>query len=78
MPLRKLLCESNSVLLNVCPDFEMPPLAGFPITLEDSQVLVRQPYETNEIVQWITIKEWLEQSISWFDRDVNSMVEILP
>lgn len=45
MPLRKLLYESNSVLLNVCPDFKMPPLAGFPITLEDSQVLVRPPYE---------------------------------
>lgn len=78
MPLRKLLCESSSVLLNVCPDFKMPPLAGFPITLEDSQVLVRPPYETKETDQWIMIKEWLEQSISWFDRDVNSMAEILP
>lgn len=78
MPLRKLLCESNSVLLNVCPDFKMPPLAGFPITLEDSQVLVRTPYEIKETAQWISVKEWLEQNISWFNRDVNSMAEILP
>ena len=28
MPLRKLLCEESSVLLEVCPDFKMPPLLG--------------------------------------------------
>ena len=31
MPLRKLLCENNSVLLQVCPDFKMPHLKGYPI-----------------------------------------------
>lgn len=78
MPLRKLLCENSSVLLNVCPDFRMPPLEGFQITLDDEQVIVRPPYKVKNIVQWISVQEWLEQSISWFNRDVNSMAEILP
>lgn len=78
MPLRKLLCENSSVLLNVCPDFRMPPLVGFQITLEDEQVIVRPPYKVKEIAKWISVQEWLDQNISWFIRDVNSMAEILP
>ena len=78
MPLRKLLCENSSVLLNVCPDFRMPPLEGLQTVLEDEQVLVRPPYKVKEVAQWIPVGEWMEQSISWFDRDVNKMAEIIP
>lgn len=78
MPLRKLLCESGSVLLNVCPSFKMPPLEGLQTVLEDEQVLVRPPYKVKEVSQWIPVGEWMEQSISWFDRDVNKMAEIIP
>lgn len=78
MPLRKLLCENSSVLLNVCPDFKMPPLEGLQTVLEDEQVLIRPPYKVKEAAQWIPVGEWMKQSISWFKRDVNAMAEIMP
>lgn len=78
MPLRKLLCENGSVLLNVCPDFKMPPLEGLQTVLEDEQVLIRPPYKVKETAQWIPVGEWMKQSISWFKRDVNAMAEIIP
>lgn len=78
MPLRKLLCENGSVLLKVCPSFKMPPLEGLQTVLEDEQVLIRPPYKVKEVVQWIPVGEWMEQSISWFKRDVNVMAEIIP
>lgn len=78
MPLRKLLCENGSVLLNVCPDFKMPPLEGLTTVIEDRQVLIRPPYKIKEVSKWIPVRDWMEQSISWFDRDVNVMAEIIP
>lgn len=78
MPLRKLLCENGSVLLNVCPDFKMPPLEGLTTVIEDRQVLIRPPYKIKEVSKWIPVRDWMEQSISWFDRDVNKMAEIIP
>lgn len=78
MPLRKLLCEDSSVLLNVCLDFKMPQLAGYPIVISDSQTMIRPPYKTGEMNQWILVKDWLEQNISWFSRDTNTIAEILP
>ena len=78
MPLRKLLCENNSVLLNVCTDFKMPRLDGFPIVIEDKQTIIRPPFKTENIDQWISVKDWLKQNISWFDRDANSIADYIP
>lgn len=78
MPLRKLLCEQSSVLLAVCPDFKMPPLSGIEVEIGDNQHLVHTPFITKKIDEWIPLNLWLEQVISWFDRDQNSIAQILP
>ncbi len=43
MPLKKLLCEKNSVLLKVCPDFKMFPLDGQDTALNDGLHAVLPP-----------------------------------
>lgn len=78
MPLRKLLCEDNSVLLSLCPDFRMPPLTGFPILVSENQTIIRPPFSVKPIDQWIQLKQWLEQNISWFDRDANMTANMIP
>lgn len=78
MPLRKLLCEQSSVLLMVCPEFKMPPLSGIEVKIGDNQHLVHTPFVKKEIEEWIPLAQWLEQSISWFDRDQNSIAQMLP
>lgn len=78
MPLRKLLCESSSVLLKVCPDFKMPPLLGFTAQISDNQTIIRPPFATEPMEKWILVKQWLEQNISWFDRDAASIATMIP
>ena len=78
MPLRKLLCENNSVLLQVCPDFKMPHLKGYPIKPLNEQVIVRPPFNVEPQEAWIPVEEWLKQEISWFDRKAEDIVKILP
>lgn len=78
MPLRKLLCENNSVLLQVCPDFKMPPLVGTPIKLMDEQIMVRPPFEVAKEELWLPVEDWLNQIISQFDRKAEGTVAILP
>ncbi|WP_195604451.1 hypothetical protein [Clostridium tyrobutyricum] len=79
MPLRKLLCEDSSVLLKVCPNFKMPPIKGVPIEFLDNQTIIRPPFTTVEPTKrWILVKQWLEQNISWFDRDANSIAKMIP
>jgi len=67
MPLRKLLCEDSSVLLNVCPDFKMPCLEGVPVVISDYQTMIRPRFVVKSMKQWILVEQWLEQNISWFD-----------
>lgn len=78
MPLRKLLCESNSVLLTICPTFKMPKLQGIPVQLSDNQYVIRPPYFTSNEDEWIPISDWLNQKISWFDRTVAELPDMLP
>ena len=61
IPLRKLLCENGSVLLNVCPDFKMPPLEGLTTVIEDRQVLIRPPYKIKEIIPQHTYESILNK-----------------
>lgn len=77
MPLRKLLCEKESVLLHVCPEFKMPCLKGCSFTIEN-QTIIRPHFTTEPIEQWISVEQWLNQSISWFDRDVNNIAKFIP
>ena len=78
MPLRKLLCEKNSVLLKVCPDFKMPKLKGFEGKISDDQYVIRPPFITEQQSEWIGIDSWLEQQISWFDRTATDMTDTIP
>lgn len=78
MPLRKLLCEKNSVLLKVCPDFKMPKLKGFEGKISDDQYVIRPPFITEQQSKWIGIDSWLEQQISWFDRSATDMTNTIP
>lgn len=78
MPLRKLLCEKNSVLLKVCPDFKMPKLKGFEGKISDDQYVIRPPFITEQQSEWIGIDSWLEQQISWFDRSATDMTDTIP
>lgn len=78
MPLRKLLCEKASVLLNVCPTFKMPLLDGIEVRCGDGQHIVHTPLRIGSIQTWIPVEEWLKQNVSWFDRDVESIAQMLP
>ena len=78
MPLRKLLCEKASVLLNVCPTFKMPLLDGIEVRYDDGQHIVHTPLRIGSIQTWIPVEEWLKQNVSWFDRDVKSIAQMLP
>ena len=78
MPLRKLLCEQSSVLLAVCPDFKMPPLSGVEVNIGDNQYIIHTPYVTKKMEEWISLDCWLEQIISWFDRDENDIAIMIP
>lgn len=78
MPLRKLLCENNSVLLKVCPDFKMPKLQGYVCEIGGSQTAVRPPYMIENMQNWISVSDWLQQPISWYDRTVDTMSDMIP
>lgn len=78
MPLRKLLCENSSVLLKVCPDFKMPKLVGYPCEIDDNQTLIRPPYVIENMQSWISVSDWLQQPISWFDRTAGTMSDTIP
>ena len=68
MPLRKLLCEKNSVLLKVCPDFKMFPLVGQDTVLNDGMHAVLPPLGFMPREKWLSIEEWKTQKVAYFDR----------
>lgn len=78
MPLRKLLCEKNSVLLKVYPNFKMPPLRGNISVLLDGLTIIRPPFLVESIDQWISIDQWLQQNIAWLDRKAENIAKMLP
>ena len=78
MPLRKLLCDKNSILMQVCPEFKMPPLVGFEGEIGNSQHVIRPPYLMSDIQEWITLNDWLGERVSWFERNADDLAKILP
>lgn len=79
MTLRKLLLENahDSVLLNVCPDFKMPVLDGRTCNLGDKLVTVFPPYVCNDISTWISIDDWKNQNIAYYDKNVHDLPEAI-
>lgn len=61
MPLRKLLCEKASVLLNVCPTFKMPLLDGIEVRYDDGQHIVHTPLRIGSIQTWIPVEDGLNR-----------------
>ncbi len=72
MPLRKLLCENKSVLLQVCPDFKMPVLDGRWLNL-DKLKMIRPPLAFSETSTWIPLSTWLETKIAYYDKGVTDI-----
>ena len=70
MPIRKLLCEKESVLLKVCPKFKMFPLDGQDMNFEDGFHMISSPLGFKKRAEWLTMDEWRNQKIAYFDRTV--------
>ena len=78
LPLRKLLCEKKSFLLEVCPDFKMPPLHGKECNLSDERFpsklrMIALELFTGPIEEWIPLEEWLKCKIAWFDKTAEDL-----
>lgn len=78
MPLRKLLCEKNSVLLKVCPAFKMPPLHGPWVELEGKLNMIRPPLVPTRFSEWIPLDEWLSTNVAYFDKSVSELPKHIP
>lgn len=70
VPLRKLLCEKQSVVIKLCPDFKMMPIKGKLIDLDDKLKLYITPFEFVKFNEWITVDDWVKQRIAYFDKQV--------
>lgn len=70
MPIRKLLCERKSVLLEVCPGFNMFPLNGQETDLRDGLHAVLAPLGFRPQTEWLTIEDWKNQKVAYFNRTV--------
>lgn len=73
MPLRKLLCEANSILFDLCPSFKMPPLPTEFINLGDNLYCRNRSLKIESFDKWICINDWLEMTIAYYDYDVNNV-----
>ena len=73
MPLRKLLCEKNSVLLKVCPDFKMFPLDGQDTALNDGLHAVLPPLGFVSQEEWLSMEDWKAQKVALTDQKLISL-----
>lgn len=73
MPLRKLLCESSSILFNLCPTFKMPPLPTEFINLGDNLYCRKRSFEVESFDKWVCINDWLKMIIAYYDYDENNV-----
>ena len=78
MPLRKLLCEQNSVLLKVAPNLKLSPLTGTEIELDNNMKMIRPNLSIASQDKWIPVDQWLAQNIAWFDKSVSDLPDMIP
>ncbi len=78
MPLRKLLCEKNSVLLKVAPDLKLSPLMGREIELDNKMKMISPNLTIASQDKWMPVDQWLEQKIAWFDKNTSDLPEMIP
>ncbi len=78
LSLRKLLCDKDSLILKVCPNFKMPPLVGneFRCPGENNEMKLVE-INTNIRIkpesEWMALDLWLNQKIAWLEKDVTSI-----
>lgn len=78
MPLRKLLCEKNSVLLKVAPDLKLSPLIGTEIDLDNKLKMISPNLTVAPQDKWISVDQWLDQRIAWFDKNASDLPDTIP
>lgn len=80
MPLRKLLLENqqDSVLLQLCPSFKMPPTKGIPYLGEDKLKIELPPYIFGDQGEWIPLSDWCQQIIASFDKTELDVPNAIP
>lgn len=76
MPLRKLLCEKNSVLLKLIDDLKLPPLMGTEIGLNDKLKIIMPNFTIVAQDKWIPVEDWLNQNIAWIDKTVSDLPDV--
>jgi hypothetical protein len=80
LSLRKMLCDEQSMLKAVCPDFKMPPLSGslFECLGEHGEMQVYETYpdiRVKPLSEWISLDDWLNEKIAWIDKGVDDIPE---
>lgn len=78
MPLRKLLCDKEPVLLKIEPNFKLPPFICKTIDTTDKLKFNFPFFKVVNQNEWIPINEWLEQKIAWFDKTVSDLPDSIP
>ena len=78
LSLRKLLCDKDSLLKKVCPDFKMPPLVGelFSCPGEQNEMKLFELHPDILIKpqkDWIPLDDWLMERIAWIDKQVDDI-----
>ncbi len=73
MPLRKLLCEDNSVLLKLVDDLKLPPLVGEEIELMNDFKIIMPNFNIASQDKWIPVKLWRKQNIARIVKTVSDL-----
>jgi hypothetical protein len=82
LSLRKLLCDENSLLKSVCPEFKMPPLTGVSFSCPGEQnemklFEVRPDILIKPRKDWISLADWLEERIAWIDKQADDVPDAI-
>ena len=80
MPLRKVLFENQhtSLILELCSDFKMPVTSGKSFEVDDKLYFELAPYSFGKMENWISLDEWKNQKIAYFDKDVSDIPDVIP
>ena len=78
LSLRKLLCDKESLILKICPNFKMPPLDGneFRCPGENDEMKLVEIHTNIRIkpeAEWMVLDEWLNQKIAWIEKNVTNI-----
>ena len=78
MPLRKLLCDKNSVLLKIVPNLKLPPIGNNEIDLKDGLKIIHPNLSVEPQEDWIPIKKWRKQVIARIEKSASDLPAMYP